>query len=148
MNIHTDARMACIEALRERFDNRLSTNQTICDRHGLDESFHAMKAPDAVVFPQSTEEVSEIVKLCAAHKMTIIPYGTGTSLEGHINAIHGGISIDMSEMNDVLRVSPEDLDCTVQAGVTQVSMKTSNSQCPVSSGAARVMSTSWMISPP
>lgn len=119
MNIHTDARIACIEALRERFDNRLTTNQTIRDRHGLDESFHELKAPDAVVFPQSTEEVSEIVKLCAAHKMPIIPFGTGTSLEGHINAIHGGISIDMSEMNEVLRVNAEDLDCTVQAGVTR-----------------------------
>ena len=119
MNIHTNARIACIEALRERFDNRLTTNQTIRDRHGLDESFHELKAPDAVVFPQSTEEVSEIVKLCAAHKMPIIPFGTGTSLEGHINAIHGGISIDMSEMNEVLRVNAEDLDCTVQAGVTR-----------------------------
>jgi D-lactate dehydrogenase (cytochrome) len=81
-------------------------------------SYHPYVPPDAVAFVQSTAEVSEIVKICARHKVPIIPFGSGTGLEGHVVALWGGVSIDMSRMNRILRVSPGDLDATVQAGVT------------------------------
>src|SRR5579863_7979034 len=108
-----------ITALRERFGERLSTAAALREQHGRDESYHPSAPPDAVVFARSTEDVAEIVKLCAAHKVPVIPFGTGTSLEGHVAALQGGICIDLSQMNRVLRVSPEDLDCTVEAGVTR-----------------------------
>ena len=108
-----------IGALRARFGERLSTSAAVREQHGKDESYHAPAPPDAVVFAHSTEEVAEIVRLCAAHKVPVIPFGTGTSLEGHVAALEGGVCIDLSQMNRVLRVSPEDLDCTVEAGVTR-----------------------------
>ena len=108
-----------IERLKERFGERVSTSAAVREQHGKDESYHAPAPPDAVVFAQSTAEVAEIVTLCAEHKVPVIPFGTGTSLEGHVAALQGGISIDLSPMNRVLRVSVEDLDCTVEAGVTR-----------------------------
>src|SRR5690606_1950550 len=75
--------------------------------------------PDGVVFPESTEEVQKIVRACAAHRVPLIPFGTGTSLEGHVNAPGGGISLDTSRMNRILAVNAEDLDCTVEPGVTR-----------------------------
>ena len=108
-----------IERLRQRFGERVSTSAAVREQHGKDESYHAPAPPDAVVFAQSTAEVAEIVTLCAEHKVPVIPFGTGTSLEGHVAALQGGISIDLSPMNRVLRVSVEDLDCTVEAGVTR-----------------------------
>jgi D-lactate dehydrogenase (cytochrome) len=108
-----------IEKLRARFGERLSTAAAIREQHGKDESYHQPFAPDAVVFAHSTEEVQEVVKLCAAEKVPIVPFGTGTSLEGHVAALQGGICLDLSQMNRVLRVSPEDLDVTVEAGVTR-----------------------------
>jgi D-lactate dehydrogenase (cytochrome) len=114
-----DTDPAVIEALRRRFGERLSTSAAVREQHGKDESYHAPAAPDAVVFAQSTEEVAEIVKLCAAHRTPVIAFGTGTSLEGHVAALAGGVSIDLTRMNQVLRVSVEDLDCTVEAGVTR-----------------------------
>uniref|UniRef100_UPI0018EB15D1 FAD-binding oxidoreductase n=1 Tax=Bosea sp. ASV33 TaxID=2795106 RepID=UPI0018EB15D1 len=87
--------------------------------HGHGESYHAGRAPDAVCYAESTEEVAAIVRLCAAYRMPIVPFGAGTSLEGHVTAIHGGVCIDLSRMNAVLSVRPEDLDATVQAGVTR-----------------------------
>src|SRR5579864_8088834 len=108
-----------IGRLRQRFGDRVSTAPAVREQHGKDESYHAPAPPDAVVFAQSTAEVSEIVKLCAEHKVPVIPFGTGTSLEGHVAALHGGICIDLSQMNRVLRVSAADLDCTVEAGVTR-----------------------------
>src|SRR5947209_19981179 len=110
---------AIIEALRARFGDRLSTAVAVRTQHGRDESYHAAHAPDAVVFAQSTEEVAEIIKLCAAHKVPVIAYGTGTSLEGQVAALKGGVCIDLMQMNKVLRVSVEDLDVTVQPGVTR-----------------------------
>ncbi len=105
--------------LGDLLGDRLSTSTSVRKHHG-DDIFHQTdNIPDAVVFPQSTEEVSEIVKICARHKCPLIPYGTGTSLEGHISAPHGGVSVDMGEMNQILRVSVEDLDVTVQPGVTR-----------------------------
>jgi D-lactate dehydrogenase (cytochrome) len=114
-----DLNHAVIERLKERFGERVSTSAAVREQHGKDESYHAPAPPDAVAFAQSTAEVSEIVKLCAEHKVPVIPFGTGTSLEGHVAALHGGICIDLSQMNRVLRVSVEDLDCTVEAGVTR-----------------------------
>ncbi len=108
-----------IDDLRPLFGERLSTVQAVRDQHGHDESWHAGAAPDAVVFPLTTQEVSTVVTLCAKHKVPVIPFGAGTSLEGHVTAVHGGIAIDMSQMAQVIRVSPEDLDCTVEAGITR-----------------------------
>jgi D-lactate dehydrogenase (cytochrome) len=108
-----------IAALRQSFGERVSTAAAVREQHGKDESYHAPAAPDAVVFVRSTDEVAAIVTLCAAHKVPVIAFGTGTSLEGHVAALEGGVCIDLSQMNRVLRVSPEDLDCTVEAGVTR-----------------------------
>jgi D-lactate dehydrogenase (cytochrome) len=110
---------ALLAALRQRLGDRLSTSAAVCEQHGKDESYHAPHAPDAVAFVQSTEEVSEIVGLCAQHKTPVIAFGTGTSLEGHVAALKGGVCIDLSQMNRVLRVNAEDLDATVEAGVTR-----------------------------
>src|SRR3954470_12673470 len=108
-----------ITRLSERFGERATTVRAIRERHGQDESYHAPHPPDAVVFAHSTDEVSAIVELCAAHGTPIIPYGVGTSLEGNIAAVHGGICIDLSQMNRVLEINREDMDCRVQPGVTR-----------------------------
>lgn len=108
-----------IDILKQRFGDRLTTNQVIRDRHGTDESYHAPKAPDAVVFPQTTDEVIEIVNICRDHRAPVIPFGVGTSLEGHIAALHGGVCVDLGQMNAVLSVNAEDLDVTVEPGVTR-----------------------------
>ncbi len=110
---------AAIAALTSRFGDRLSRSSAILERFGKDESFHKSVPPDAVVTPHNTEEVSEIVKICASHKVPVIPYGTGTSLEGHVAALHGGISINLQEMNEILEVHDDDLDVVVQPGVTR-----------------------------
>ncbi|CBS86098.1 FAD-linked oxidase C-terminal domain-containing protein [Azospirillum lipoferum] len=99
--------------------DRFTTSLPVREHHGKDESYHTPFPPDGVAFANSTEEVSGIVKICAKHKLPIIPFGTGTSLEGGIAALAGGITIDLSGMQQILRVSPEDLDVTVQAGVTR-----------------------------
>ncbi len=108
-----------LEELRGVVEQRLSTSKAVCFQHGKDESYHPSIPPGAVVFAHSTEEVSEIVKICARHKVPVIPYGTGTSLEGHVAALHGGVCIDIAEMNEIVAVNAEDLDVTVQAGVTR-----------------------------
>ncbi|HLY46243.1 MAG TPA: FAD-linked oxidase C-terminal domain-containing protein [Stellaceae bacterium] len=108
-----------LASLRQRLGDRLSTSAAICEQHGKDESYHAPHAPDAVAFAQSTEEVAAIVTLCAQYKTPVIAFGTGTSLEGHVAALKGGVCIDLSQMNRVLRVNSEDLDATVEAGVTR-----------------------------
>lgn len=108
-----------IDVLRQIVGDRVSTAQAVRDQHGRDESWHPGLAPDAVVFALSTEEVSAVVRACAERRVPIVPFGTGTALEGGVNAVHGGVSIDVSQMNEVLSVNPEDLDATVQAGVTR-----------------------------
>ena len=110
---------AAVDELKALLGDRFTTSHSVREHHGKGEAYHAEALPDGVAFAQSTEDASEIVKICGRHKIPIVPYGAGTSLEGHILALKGGISIDVSQMNEVLRVSPEDLDCTVQAGVTR-----------------------------
>ena len=108
------------ELVGERFTTNLSSRET----HSKDESYHIPKLPDAVVMVQSTEEVSGIVKLCAKYQCPVIPFGAGTSLEGQVIPESGGVSLDFTEMNQVLRLSEEDLDVTVQAGVTRRQLDT------------------------
>ena len=110
---------ALLQALHAQFGERFNTTQAMREHHGKDESAFPTAPPDAVVFPQTTDECVAIVKRCAAHHTNIIPYGVGTSLEGHVLAIHGGICVDMSRMNTVVAVHAEDLNCTVEAGVTR-----------------------------
>ena len=97
--------------------DRVTTSVPIRQRHGQDESYHAPHPPDAVVFPHATDEVVQIVRLCAAARMPIVPFGVGTSLEGNIAAVRGGVCLDMGQMNRILEVNREDLDCRVQPGV-------------------------------
>ncbi len=109
---------AAFEEVSALLGERLSTAASVRAHHGRDESYHPNRDPDAVAFVRSTEEVSQVVQICARHRVPIVPFGAGTSLEGHVVAIQGGLSIDMMQMNNVLNVNAEDLDCTVQAGVT------------------------------
>ena len=109
---------AAIPSLHHLLGQRLSTDLSVREQHGKDASYHQAHAPDAVAFPQSIADVSEIVKICAQHKIPIIPFGAGTGLEGHILALRGGICIDLSGMNRIVQVNSGDLDATVEAGVT------------------------------
>ena len=108
-----------IAELQALLGDRLSTAAAVRDQHGHDESYHATEPPDAVAFARSTEEVAKIVGICARHRVPVIPFGTGTSLEGHVAARFGGVCIDLGQMNRILRVSQGDLDVTVEAGVTR-----------------------------
>jgi D-lactate dehydrogenase (cytochrome) len=111
---------ALIEALKARFAERCSTALVVREQHGRDESaFATVPPPAAVVFAESTQDVADAVKLAAAHRVPVIPFGVGSSLEGHLLAVQGGISIDVSRMNQVLSVNAEDLTVTVQPGVTR-----------------------------
>lgn len=105
--------------LKQQFGERFQTGASVREQHGHTTTWLENQPPDGVVFARSTEEVSDIVKVCATHDVPIIAFGTGTSLEGHVNAAAGGISIDVSQMDAVLEVHPEDLDCVVQPGVTR-----------------------------
>ena len=98
--------------------DRCTTNATELEHHSHSESWHPPGDPDVVVFPLSTDEVSAVVRAAARVGAPIVPFGAGSSLEGHVNALEGGVSIDLSRMNRVLSVSVEDLDVTVEAGVT------------------------------
>ncbi len=110
---------AFLSALQARFGQRCSTAAAVREHHGRDESPFAPVPPDAVVFAQSTEDVAALVELCADWRVPVIAFGVGSSLEGHLLAIAGGVCVDLSQMNKVLAVNPEDLTVTVQAGVTR-----------------------------
>src|SRR5712691_9455353 len=110
---------AVVRALAARFGNLLVTSQAVRQQHGNTVTWIENQPPDAVVFPQSTEDVQEIVRICAAHRVPIIPFGTGTSLEGQINAPRGGVCIDVRDMNRILAVHAEDLDCVIEPGITR-----------------------------
>src|SRR5450830_774685 len=113
------APQAFIEALKTRFAARCSTALIVREQHGRDESSFEAPPPAAVVFAESTQDVADAVKLASAYSVPVIPFGVGTSLEGHLLAVQGGISIDVSRMNKVLAVHAEDLTVTVQPGVTR-----------------------------
>ncbi|MEP1765564.1 MAG: FAD-linked oxidase C-terminal domain-containing protein [Sulfitobacter sp.] len=115
---------AALGVLKQKFGSRFQTGASICEQHGHTTTWIINQPPDAVVFAHSTEEVSEIVKVCAAYNVPIIPFGTGTSLEGGVNAPAGGISVDVSQMDQVLEVNAGDLDCRVQPGVTRTALNT------------------------
>ncbi|MCA1907982.1 MAG: FAD-binding protein [Magnetospirillum sp.] len=108
-----------LDLLSSHFGDRLSLSAAVREHHGKDESHFPPCPPDAVVFALCTEDVAVAVKACADHRVPVIAFGTGTSLEGHILAPHGGICVDVSGMNQVLEVRPEDLDVTIQPGVTR-----------------------------
>jgi D-lactate dehydrogenase (cytochrome) len=108
-----------IGVLKQRFGERLSVSDAVREQHGHTTTWIPNQPPDAVVFAESAEEIADIVRVCAEHKVPVIPFGTGTSLEGHVNAPAGGINIDVSAMNRILEVHTEDLDCVVQPGVTR-----------------------------
>jgi len=110
---------AAVGQLAARFGNRLVTSTAVREQHANTTTWVTNEPPDAVVFPQSTEDVQQIVRICAAHRVPVIAFGTGTSLEGQINAPHGGICIDLRDMNRVLAVHAEDLDCVVEPGITR-----------------------------
>ncbi|PPR76100.1 MAG: putative FAD-linked oxidoreductase [Alphaproteobacteria bacterium MarineAlpha3_Bin4] len=108
-----------LEELRAIVEQRLSTSEAVREQHGHGESYHPTCAPDAVIFAKTTDEVSAVVKACAARRVPIIPFGTGTSLEGHLAAVRGGVSIDLSQMDRIVAVNSDDMDATVEAGVTR-----------------------------
>ncbi len=110
---------AMLDALRARFGDRVSTSDAVRAHHGRDESAYDPMLPDAVVFARTTEEVVAVAKLCHAHEIPLIPFGAGSSLEGHLLAVAGGLTLDLSQMNRVLSVHPEDLTVTVEPGVTR-----------------------------
>ena len=119
MNKPREFDAALLEEMRALLGDRVTTSRGVREHHGKDESYFPYAPPDAVVFPESTEEVRDIVDLCRRHKTPMIPYGVGTSLEGHVLAIHGGVCIDLSRMNKVISVHEADMDAVVQAGVTR-----------------------------
>ena len=106
-------------AMQARFGERFTTAAATREQHGKDESAHPVTPPDAVVYPHTTDEVAAVVKFCGQHGVPVIPFGAGSSVEGHILAIHGGICIDLSRMNRIVSVNVDDLDATVEAGVTR-----------------------------
>jgi D-lactate dehydrogenase (cytochrome) len=110
---------AMLAAMRHRFGERCSSAAAVREQHGRDESPFAPMPPELVVFCESTDEVAAVVALASAHAVPVIPYGAGSSLEGQLLAVQGGVSIDLGGMNRILRVNPEDLTVTVQAGVTR-----------------------------
>jgi D-lactate dehydrogenase (cytochrome) len=113
---------AVLRQLRERLGRRASDAVAVREHHSHGESYHPPAAPDIVCLPHTTEEVQAIVGISAAFDLPIVPFGAGTSLEGHVHAVHGGITVDLREMNRVLRVSVDDLDATVEAGVTRLQL--------------------------
>ena len=119
MNKAREFDQSVVAELKALLGDRVSTSAAVREHHGKDESYFPYALPDAVVFPQTTEEVRDVVDICRRHRVPMIPYGVGTSLEGHILAVNGGVCIDLSRMNKVLAVHEEDLDAVVQAGVTR-----------------------------
>jgi D-lactate dehydrogenase (cytochrome) len=119
MNKAREFDQSVLAELKALLGDRVSTSAAIREHHGKDESYFPYALPDAVVFVKTTDEVRDVVNICRRHRVPMIPFGVGTSLEGHILAVNGGVSIDLSQMNRVLAVHEEDLDAVVEAGVTR-----------------------------
>jgi D-lactate dehydrogenase (cytochrome) len=113
------AAAAVVSQLAARFGNRLVTATAVREQHANTTTWVTNEPPDAVVFPQTTEDVQQIVRICATHRVPVIAFGTGTSLEGQINAPRGGVCIDVRDMNRVIAVHAEDLDCVIEPGITR-----------------------------
>src|SRR4030095_9191290 len=111
-----------IQQLQELLGRRASDAESVREHHSHGESYHAAASPEIVCLPQSTDEVQAIVSIAAAHRIPIVPFGAGTSLEGHVQALRGGISLDLREMNRIVRIATDDLDATVEAGVTRLQL--------------------------
>ena len=111
-----------VSALRDLLGDKLSTGVSVLELHSRDEAYTRPVLPDAVAFPETSEDVAEIIRICAAHNCPIIPFGIGTSLEGHVVPVHGGVSVDMSRMNKVLDINVKDLTATVEPGVTRTQL--------------------------
>ena len=119
-----DGISSALGVLKQTFGEAVQTGQSMREQHGHTTTWLTTQAPDAVIFPKSTEEVAQIVQICAEYGVPVIPFGTGTSLEGHVNAPGGGVCVDMSQMNRVLAVNAGDLNCVVQPGVTREDLNT------------------------
>src|SRR6478752_6221243 len=113
------ATASAITDLTAAFGNRVVTSQAVREQHGHTTTWLENQPPDAVVFAQSAEDVQQIVRICAKHRAPVIAFGTGTSLEGQVNAPRGGVCVDLRDMNRILEVHAEDLDCVIQPGVTR-----------------------------
>ena len=111
-----------LDTLKSIVGNRVTSNDSVLDQHGRDESAFPPISPSAVIYPKSTDEVSKILSFCNSESIPVVAFGAGTSLEGHVLPIRGGISLDMTEMNKILNISPADLTVTVEAGVTRVAL--------------------------
>ncbi|WP_390911025.1 FAD-linked oxidase C-terminal domain-containing protein [Pseudosulfitobacter sp. SM2401] len=119
-----DGIASVLGVLKQQFGERFQTGASVREQHGHTTTWLTNQSPDAVVFPKSQDDVAAIIKVCATHKVPVIPFGTGTSLEGHVNAPAGGISVDVSEMNAIVSVHSDDLSCVVQPGVTREQLNT------------------------
>ena len=132
-----------IAHLKERLGAVIRDNETIRENHSHGESYHPPAAPDAVCFPRTTEDVVEIMQASARFGVPVVPFGAGSSLEGHVHALRGGLSIDLTQMNKILRVSQEDMDVTVEAGVTRLqlakALRNTGLMFPVDPGADATM---------
>jgi len=111
-----------LEELSITFTEHFYTDVDICEAHGHDQSGWETYPPNAVLFVQSTDDVSRAMKICHAHQLPIIAFGTGSSVEGHVQALHGGLCIDLSQMNQIIQLNSDDMDCHIQAGVTREQM--------------------------
>src|SRR5262249_7922055 len=109
--------VAALEDLKGLLGSRATDSVAIREHHSHGESYHTPAPPDIVCFPKTTEEVASILKISQAYRLPGVPFGAGTSLEGHVNAIRGGITVDLREMDRIVRISVDDLDATVEAGV-------------------------------
>ena len=115
---------ALIAQMQALLGDRFTTSRAVCLQHGSDESAYPPQPPDAVAYPYSTDEVAAVVRLCAAHRTPVIAFGVGSSIEGHVLAVQGGVCLDLSRMDRVLSIDPQDLTATAQAGLTREGLNT------------------------
>ena len=118
----TSAIADAIRVLADRLTGRVSTGEAVRGQHAASVTWHPAQLPDAVVFATSIADIQATVRVCSDCRVPLIPFGTGTSLEGHVNAPNGGITLDLGRMNRIVAVNPDDLDCTVEAGVTRLQL--------------------------